>query len=1184
MHMTASTHSNRGIWSAFRLGFSACLALIAMVAFAALFSLPAQAQYGASLQGTVTDTTGAVVPGATVTLVDKETNRTLNASSGDTGDFTFNNLAPSLYTLTVVRDGFKKKVMDNVKILAEQANSLKVALEVGGSAETVVVNAESMPLIDTATGNIGASISQNEIAKLPSFGRDVFQLIQLAPGMFGDGAQGSGGGTSSLPGSNSGGTGSTDGVFKTENQPQSSAGGGRTDTNAISLDGVAITSVTWGGAAVITPNQDSIKEFRVVSNSYDAEFGRASGAQIQITSQNGTNDWHGTAFMKIDRPGLNAFQRWTPDNNPQRNTSRFNQMGGSVGGPILHNKLFGFFAYETIRNNSTSTGGDWFDTAAFDGLASSGSIANKFLTIDGAGAKYSKILEGASDSHLCVDIGLVQGVNCNWIEGQGLDVGKPLTSALGTQDPSYAALSSGVYTPGLGGDGTGNYDANMDGIADMFYVATVSPSTQTNQQFNGRVDFQATDKDLIAANLYYVPVDSTSFNGPARDYNYFKHSAKNYSTGLMWDHTFNGNTLNQARVDMAGWKWNELTSNPQTPYGLPDAKIYDGIKGIASFSSADFKMFGPSIGSVFDQWTLSYKDTLTKVIGSHNMKFGGQATRLAYLDEPTWNEEPTYYFNNLWDFINDAPQTESGTFDPTTGTPSSFRKDNREQLWAFFAQDDWKVRPNLTINLGLRWEYFGGMTEKAGKTPALRLGEGANTLTDISFKLGGSLVNAQKFNFGPQFGFAWSPTRDNGKLVIRGGIGIGYTGLEMALTTDTRNNPPYLASSGTLSGDQILYATADDLYTFGAFPSNPAMVTEFDSNNLPTSNVQLSVTGLPEDLPTAYTYRYSLEGQYDLGNRWVATLSYNGTTGHHLPMQYNLNNKLATKVISGEMTYNPKLSSIGWYEDSANSNFNALSAELQHQFAQSFQVDAQYRWSKAMDNSSNGYDKPDYQFLPGYNWGPSKWDVRNTIKLWGLWSPVIFRGQNNWLEKVAGGWSFSGIMNWHTGFPFNPTYSSGCAVTSTSGNCSYRPAAYLGGAGTSQSTDAFKKDNGNFSNYTVSPDAYFTMPEQVAGTAWPTDGTAPTAGALPSTPGVKRNAFFGPRYWDTDFTVTKAFGLPKMRVLGESARFEIRANAYNLFNQLNLASPQASLDDAHFGRATSVLGSRTIEMEAHFKF
>jgi hypothetical protein len=1154
------------------------LALAVLMVFTCL---PTFAQYGASLQGSVIDPQNAMIPGAKLTLTDTETNRTLTAQSNDTGTYVFSNLAPSLYRLEVTRDGFKKKIIDHFKLLAEQANNLNVVLEVGGTAETVTVNAETMPLIDTATGSIGATISQNEIAKLPSFGRDVFQLIQLAPGMFGDGAQGSGGGSSSLPGSNSSGSGATNGVFQTENQPQSSAGGGRTDTNAISLDGVAITSVTWGGAAVITPNQDSIKEFRVVSNSYDAEFGRASGAQIQITSQNGTNDWHGSAFMKIDRPGLNAYQRWTPDNNPQRNTSRFNQMGGSVGGPIWRNKLFGFFAYETIRNNSTATGGGWYDTAAFDGLASSGSIANKFLTIDGAAAQYTKILEGASDSHACADIGLIQGTNCNFIQGEGLDLGKPLTSALGTTDPSYAALSNGVYTPGLGGDGTGSYDNNMDGVADMFYVATKGPNNQTNQQFNGRVDYQATSKDLLAANLYYVPVTSVSYNGPYRAYNYFNHKATNYSTGLMWDHTFSGNTLNQARVDMAGWKWNELTENPQTPYGLPDAHISDGIKGINSFSSAEYQIFGPSVGSVFDQWTLSYKDTLTKVIGSHNMKFGGQATRLAYLDEPTWDEEPSYYFNNLWDFINDAPSTESGTFDPTTGTPSSFRKDNREQLWAFFAQDDWKVRPNLTINLGLRWEYFGGMTEKAGKTPNLRLGEGANTLTDIAFKLGGSQVNAPKFNFGPQIGFAWSPMRDNGKLVIRGGFGIGYTGLEMAITTNTRNNPPYLATSGTLTGDQILYATADDLYAFGVFPSNSAMVTAFDSNNLPTGNVQLSVTGLPTDLPTAYTYRYSLEAQYDLGNRWVATLGYNGTTGHHLPMQTNLNNKLATKVIAGEMSYNPKLSYIDWYEDSANSSFNALNAELQHQFSDSFQVDAQYKWSKAMDSASNAYGIPDYQFLPGYNWGPSLWDAQNTIKLWGLWSPVIFHGEHNWLEKVAGGWSFSGIMNWHSGFPFNPTYSSNCAVTSTSQNCSYRPAAYLGGAGTSQSTDTFKKTNGNFAD---GADSYFTMPTQVAGTTWPTDGTAPTPGALPSVPGVKRNAFRGPQYWDTDFTATKAFGLPNMKVLGENARFEIRANAYNLFNQLNLASPEASLDSAHFGRATSVLGARTIEVEAHFKF
>ncbi len=283
------------------------------------------------------------------------------------------------------------------------------------------------------------------------------------------------------------------------------------------------------------------------------------------------------------------------------------------------------------------------------------------------------------------------------------------------------------------------------------------------------------------------------------------------------------------------------------------------------------------------------------------------------------------------------------------------------------------------------------------------------------------------------------------------------------------------------------------------------------------------------------------------------------------------------------MAYNPKLNYIDWYEDTGISNYNSILTELEHQFARTFQVDAQYRWGRAMDNGSGPYTTPDYPFLNGYNYGPSDFNSTNMIKLWGLWSPVIFHGSNGWMEKVAGGWDFSGIVNWHSGFPFNPTYSSNCSVFENYGGCqtSYRPQKYLGGAGSSQSTDTFKQQHGNF---TKGGSAYFTMPIQPAGTLWPNNGTAPTPGPLPSAPGVGRNAFYGPRYFDTDMTITKSFGLPTMKVLGENARFEVRANAFNLFNKLNLTGVDSGINDYYFGRANGVLGARVVNVEAHFKF
>ena len=180
------------------------------------------------------------------------------------------------------------------------------------------------------------------------------------------------------------------------------------------------------------------------------------------------------------------------------NNAKYNEYGGTLGGPILHNRLFAFFGYDTIRNTGTTIGGGWYDTTSLDCSAPSGSIASKFTGIKGAGVVYKSILEGPSDHHQCSDIGLIQGVNCNWIQGQGLDLGKPLTIGLGVHDPSFTnpvTTSSGtVYTPGLGGDGTGSYATNMDGNADMFYVSTVGPNNTINAQYNGRLDYQVTTR------------------------------------------------------------------------------------------------------------------------------------------------------------------------------------------------------------------------------------------------------------------------------------------------------------------------------------------------------------------------------------------------------------------------------------------------------------------------------------------------------------------------------------------------------------------------------------------------------------------------------------------------------------------------------------------------------------------
>jgi Carboxypeptidase regulatory-like domain/TonB dependent receptor-like, beta-barrel len=1163
----------------------AALALLCV----SLAAIPAQAQYRASLQGTVTDPQGAVVPGATVTLTDKETNRTLQTVSNESGVYVFTALAARTYTLTVELAGFKKKVLDDVRIIAEQSNALNVELELGQTSETVTVGAAA-PLIDTATGNMSGTVTAQQIQTLPSFGRDPLQLLQLAPGAFGDGARGAGGGTQNLPATTIGGTGSTTGIFAIENGGQIVANGARTGENNYQIDGVGVTSVSWGGTTVITPNEDSIKEIKVVTNNYDAENGRYRGAQVQMISQNGTNALHGSAFFKWNRPGLNAFQKYNGYGKAvEKNTADFNDIGGTVGGPILRDKLFGFFSYETIRNDAPSTVQGWYQTPQYLGTAApAGSAAEKFLTFPGSSPTAGTVLMGAGDGHSCGDIGLIEGTNCHFIEGQGLDLGRPLSSGLfplGTRDPSFVDR----FSPGLGGDGTGS-PSNLDGVPDLLWLLTGNPTKSTQTQYNARVDFNATTKDLIAFSMYRVPTSSDSLNGSTREMNQFHHTTVNEAETILWNRVFSSTLLNEARANAAGWRWRDLQNNPDRPWGLPPTYIQnvDGSGTIGAIQPDNHLNFGIGAPGLFDQWTFSVKDTLTKVYKSHTLKMGGEVTRMTFVDTAPWNARPSYYFNNMWDFLNDAPTGEFATFDPSTGVPTDFRKDTRQTLTALFVQDDFRVKPNLTLTLGLRWSYFGSISENSDDLSSVVLGSGNAALTGLSLRLGGKLYESSKTDFGPQVGFAWSPGRFNERLVIRGGAGIAYNGLDQAISLNGRSNAPFLSAAGNLTGSQVVYGVdtfPSDINSFSGYASNPATIANFDPNtNLPVPGpnfAEIALTGYPAKWPTTRAVQYSAEAEYDLGNQWVASLGYQGSTTRHLTLVRNLNLVLAAQGVP----LNPVVNHLDFYSNDGNASFNALLAGIRHRFSNSFELTGQYRLSRSMDDGSNNFATDQYVYDPELSWAPSDYDATHMFKLWGVWSPTIFRDSQAWLEKILGGWTISGIFNAHSGFPWTPVYHDiGCGVVyaGSRGNCDLRPAAYLGGALDEYGDDAFKRPGGNFPG---GGSAFFTEPSHVPGPSFDSiaQGLNPP-GPIPGRPGVERNSFRGPRYFNIDATLSKAFGLPTTPVLGNAAKVEFRTNFYNLFNQVNLYNVQNDIRNVHFGEAQEGLAGRTIEMQLRFSF
>jgi len=484
-------------------------------------------------------------------------------------------------------------------------------------------------------------------------------------------------------------------------------------------------------------------------------------------------------------------------------------------------------------------------------------------------------------------------------------------------------------------------------------------------------------------------------------------------------------------------------------------------------------------------------------------------------------------------------------------------------------------------------------------------------------RTGGTLFNAQKSNFGPQLSFAWSPGRIvghdfNSHLVIRGGFGVAYNGIAQSNSLDGRFNPPFVDNGQSFTGSLIRY-----IDTFPAnvnsptgYASNPNAIVTFGPDNLPTTG-RIDLTAFPGDWPTTYDYHYTLGTEYDLGHQWVVSAGYQGSQTRHLTTHYNLYNVAA----AANFPLNQRVTGVTLYNDNGNASFNALLLEAKHTFSRSFLLDTQYRLSHTFDPGSNAYAGAPYQWNLATGYATADYDVRHAFKVFGVWSPTIFHGSNGWMEKIAGGWSVSGILNAHSGFPWNPQYGQGeilpiCNNNNTNpGPC--EPVFNFGPFGGGGSFDAGPGTylpaayNGGFkapfrSNALVGTpaqpggSAFFTAPTVVPGTLFdclfpnPDPTVCPAGqqgfGPIPAPPGVKRNSFYGPGYFDVDATLSKSFGLPSTKVLGEAAKLEFRANFYNLFNKLNLANLQNDIMNTHFGEAQNALGSRTIELQARFNF
>ncbi len=1173
-------------------GLMCCAAILTL-------SVIANAQFKAALQGTVTDSTGAAVVGANVVLTNTENNRETQTVTSDDGFYRFNGLAPGNYKISVTLANFKDKVIEGYAVNAETVQGLDIALETGGGiSESVTVTDDAQPL-RTEDANIDNTLSRAEILRLPQVGRDPYELARLTPGIFGDGARGGNGNATGLPNSPGPG-GSNSSIFQTENQVPISANGQRVSANNFQIDGVSVNSQTNGGGAVITPSQEAVKQVTISSSSYSAEDGRNSGATIKVVSQNGTNDYHGSAFFKYNGPELNAFNRFP--GNMQRVENRQRQFGGSFGGPLPflnfgeggpvttsgRDKLFFFFAYEGLRTGSNNTFQSYVETEQYRNLVRTlrpnGTTAQVFRTA-GIEPRIASTI-----SRTCAEAGFGTD-RCRQVSG-GLDIG----SITGVRN-TYLPLGGGIGRADIGG--------GFDGIPDIQFVNLFNPNSFSGNQYFSRIDYNATSKDSIAVSAFFTPTINSGADGAGRSRQIgdIISDRLNFSTALIYNRTISATQFNQLRINYSGFSYNEVESNPNANFGVPRIEVeglpFDRIR----FGAPQ----GENTPGILSEKSLDFSDTFNWVIGNHALKIGTQLRFDFNNTSIIGGARPVFSFVGLFNLANDTPIFEGINADPTTGAPADAARKYKTNDYAFFVQDDWKVKSNLTLNLGLRYEYFPPIKDELNRQSNLILGP--NGLVDAKVQVVDQLFKPDRNNFGPQIGFAYSPGFLKEKGVIRGGFGIGYNRIPSVVFINSRGNPPFFARFGICCGvlpgefgpdpNNTPFSAGRILYALGgsnspnSYPANPRLGGGINPATGAPFAGGVEIYGSTQEQPNAQSMRYSLEMQYQLPAKLTATLGYQGSSNRNLIRLVNQNYIFAQT--------NPAFNAVFLPTPDVKSKYDALLATLERRFGNGFQVQANYRFAKSLDNLSN--EGPGFvtnQTYPVDNnteYGPSDFDVTHNFNLFGLYDLPFFRKSEGLAKTLLGGFQISGIVTYHTGFPFTPVVG-GPGIRSASGAefGPFRPVAFFGGAGNSSSNETFLTGNGNFTGSFITGVNCINTPggcNRIFSTRL-NRNAANDATFLLNPPGIGRNGFRGPRYFNADISVSKRFDLPKGLSLGENTGLDLRVNLFNAFNKLNLANFGFASDSTrinngdnpnlNFGRATSGLSGRVVELQARFSF
>jgi hypothetical protein len=1035
----------------------------------------------------------------------------------------------------------------NLTLATEETQGINITLPVATASETVSVTTEA-PILDVDENRLQTTLTGQTVKDLPTINRNLWDLVTVTPGVVGLGTRGAG----EAPGGNPDNFGTQ--------TPQISANGRSYTGNTYFVDGLNVTSPVQNGNIILAPIPDAVQEMTMQANTWDAENSLGSSVVVNLTTKSGTNQFHGTGSLLYTNQDLQAVPEFSQTVAPFGRKD----LVGTFGGPIIKNKLFFFADVEKLWATlpETSSGLISWDDPAFDSWAQ----ANFPNTVG------TSIYSLYPTNHL-----------------------KPNGTVENAQQ--YFKLAT---CPGSGvipvGPGTATIPCGTN-VLD-FGSQVVSPYYNA-LQYNFRGDWYVTPNDR-----FYVSYYNDSFQQAAisrRQGLDTVNSMNNRYGQIDYTHTFNSNLLIEGGFAFASVGG---VQGLDADLKVPQVNINDTSTGFNAGGWGPGEFRGPNY---------NWRGVLTWIRGPHTFKFGYDGDHaIEHGDFTPVNVRPVFTFNSLFDVVQDIPIQENvGAYNPLTGTQGTVAFGGQTNPFGFFAQDDWKVKSNLSLTLALRWDDFTNMTpwgNSGFQFSSVFLGSGSTLTQQIGNASVGTVSGV--FNpayptssyWSPRIGFAWDPSK-TGKWSIRGGVGVYRDWIVLGQTVDqTRNNPPGVISPTFTEGGtgiQPIFALAPNgTYPFN-FPLPPIPAGSLDAKG-GLVGVASNVTALQRDMQAPLAVNYVIGVERELPWRMVAGANYSGSRSYDGITGADQNRCAECAVPSGPPTNgitinrpNTSFGPMNYVQANNRATYNAMVISLRGNPNRSFHFQASYILSHVMDfpeantrfDQDAGLNIPDQNAYFSY-WGDANWDVRQRFAFSEVYTlPGLSNGIGAILTK---GWTISGLGVIQSGTPywvidnrpFDPECLSPVAIEVA---CSAAPAG-----STLITPIQMAPDSGDYNldgtNYDVpnTPTTNFggshSRQAYKAGLFTAADFPQP---ALGTEGNLKRNSYRNPGFIEFDASVMKNTHISK---LGEAGNFQLRFDFLNLFNHVNLGPVNSQMAASNFGSVTTALPARQIQLGLRLEF